>query len=85
MDKCWDGFYTCQIRMSRFPAIVDAMDNVHKLKFTGSPAQNYRFNLNSPAGGGMTVHIRYTNAKTYGMYDGEGTYIPMNEFDKSIG
>jgi len=55
MDKCWDGFYTCQIRMSRFPALVDANNNLHKIRFTGSPAQNYRFNLNSPAGGGMTV------------------------------
>lgn len=40
--------------------------------------------MNSPDGGGMTIKIRYSNAKTYGMYNGEGNYIPMNEYDKTI-
>jgi len=32
----------------------------------------------------MTIKIRYSNAKTYGMYDGEDNYIPMNDYDKAI-
>ena len=48
MDHMWDGFYTGQIHLSRFPGIVDAIPkSVYNLTFTGSPAQKMRFKLMS--------------------------------------
>jgi len=81
MDKCWDGFYTCQIRLSRFPALVMTDDSTTEIKFTGSPAQHYRFKLETPDGGNTQVGMYYSNAKTYGVYDNKGTYIPMTTYD----
>lgn len=40
MDHVWDGFYTGQVRESRFPAIVYApKGSVYNLTYTGSPAK----------------------------------------------
>lgn len=76
MDKCWDGFYTCQIRLSRFPALIETDDAATEIKFTGSPAQNYRFKLETESGGNTLVKIDYPNSKTYGVYDVKGNLIP---------
>lgn len=81
MDKCWDGFYTCQKRLSRFPALVDVEKTKYEIDFTGSAAQHYRFNLNAPDGGSLTVKILYTNAKTYGIWANNGPMVPMNEYN----
>ena len=46
MDHVWDGFYTGQLRDSRFPAVVYApKGSVYDLEFTGSPAKKMRFEL----------------------------------------
>lgn len=36
MDHCWDGFYTCQKRESRFPTLV-YQDWDYNIEFTGTP------------------------------------------------
>ena len=36
MDHCWDGFYTCQKRESRFPTVVDMTKDI-TIEFTGTP------------------------------------------------
>jgi hypothetical protein len=84
MDKCWDGFYTCQKRLSRFPALVDVEKTYYEIDFTGSPAQHYRFNLNAPDTGSMTVKIQYRNAKTYGIWANGGGMVPMNEYNETL-
>lgn len=81
MDKCWDGFYTCQIRISRFPALVMTDDTTTEIKFTGSPAQNYRFKLETPEGGNTVVSMMYSNSKTFGIYDSDNRYIPQTDYD----
>jgi len=40
MDHVWDGFYTGQKHLSRFPGLIDATPrSFYNLTFTGSPAQ----------------------------------------------
>ena len=41
MDHIWDGFYTGQKRMSRFPAIVKAssISEEYTIRYTGTPPQ----------------------------------------------
>ena len=59
MDKIWDGFYSGQLRLSRFPIIVNAPDkSVYDFKFTGSPAKKMKFKLISQdPDAGMTIRI----------------------------
>jgi len=40
MDTVWDGFYTGQVRQSRFPAIVDSADTIYTITLTGSPPKD---------------------------------------------
>mgnify|MGYP005727420141 CR=1 FL=1 len=46
MDHVWDGFYSGQLRLSRFPIIVNAIDkSVYDFIFTGTPAKKMKFKL----------------------------------------
>jgi hypothetical protein len=44
MDHVWDGFYTGQIRLSRFPSIIETFKN-YEVLYTGTPPSNQRFSL----------------------------------------
>lgn len=85
MDHVWDGFYSGQVRESRFPAVVYApKGSVYNLTFTGSPAKKMRFELRSDSDNvGMTVRIAYPSAQARKiMLDGET--VDMNQWDESI-
>lgn len=46
MDHVWDGFYTGQTRLSRFPALVWApKGSVYDMTYTGTPAKKQKFRL----------------------------------------
>jgi hypothetical protein len=66
MDHIWDGFYTGQVRQSRFPAIVYLPRGaVYNMNMTGSPAKKMRFELRTARRGeGMTVRIAYPSAES---------------------
>lgn len=38
MDHVWDGFYTGQKRMTRFPVIIKA-DEKYVISYTGTPSE----------------------------------------------
>ena len=42
MDHVWDGFYTGQKRMTRFPVIVPDKSKIH-ISYTGTPPENQKF------------------------------------------
>jgi len=81
MDHCWDGFYTCQKRLSRFPALIQTGDTTTEIKLSGSSPEHYRFKLEASEGDATTVTIFYSNAKAYGVYDTEGKYVPQTKYD----
>lgn len=63
MDNTWDGFYAGQIRLSRFPALIDGNGGVYNISFTGSPAKKMRFTFDSNnKTAAMTVRIAYPGA-----------------------
>lgn len=65
MDNTWDGFYAGQIRLSRFPALIDGNGGVYNISFTGSPAKKFRFVFNSNnKTAGMTIRIAYPGAES---------------------
>lgn len=91
MDHVWDGFYTGQVRLSRFPSIIRAQQgDVYELKYTGSPAKNQSFALRAniqnaaePFKTGLTVRIPYPSAESRSILK-QGVEIEYNQWDESI-
>lgn len=79
MDHVWDGFYTGQIRLSRFPSIIETI-GYYNLKYTGTPPNNVRYKLLSEIGA-ITVKIPYSNAGSYTVYANgvKKNYTPWDE------
>lgn len=63
MDHRWDGFYTGQVRLSRFPAQIET-DTDYQVRFTGTPAKNLRFTLIADSGA-MKIKIPYDSTGSY--------------------
>jgi len=63
MDHIWDGFYTGQKRMARFPAaLLTGQD--YDLEFSGSVPKKLRFSLDARTGGSK-IKIPYSMAGSY--------------------
>jgi hypothetical protein len=85
MDHVWDGFYSGQIRMSRFGSIIDApRGSVYDLTFTGSPAKKLKFTLNGMSRSmGTTIRIAYPGAESRSIVK-DGAIVEMNQWDDSL-
>ena len=85
MDHVWDGFYTGQIRLQRFPSIIQGeRGSVYDLNFTGSPAKHMQFVIRSQSKTtGTTIRIAYPGAESRAVY-ANGELIQMNQWDDSI-
>ena len=85
MDHVWDGFYTGQIRLQRFPGLVwSPAKSVYDIVFTGSPPLNLRFKLISDdPSASMMVRIAYPSADSRQILL-NGQRIPMNQWDERI-
>lgn len=62
MDHVWDGFYTGQKHMSRYPSIIDGTPgSVYDLEYSGSPPKKQRFWMRcwKVKDCGMTIRIHY--------------------------
>lgn len=87
MDHVWDGFYSGQKRLQRFPSLIQAEPgSVYNLNHTGTPAKKYRFAIKSlKAAGqttttGSTIRIAYSGAESRAVYV-NGVIIPANDWD----
>jgi hypothetical protein len=85
MDHIWDGFYTGQLRMSRWPALIQTGSSnfVYQLNYTGTPPSKQRFSLIADEGA-VIVRIRYTKPGAYIITDSKGNLIKANEWDNSL-
>ena len=62
MDHLWDGFYTSEKRLSRYPTLIlGGPKRFYEIKYTGTPPMNQRFSLRSDHTQ-VTIRIRYTYA-----------------------
>lgn len=86
MDHGWDGFYTSQKRLPRFPAIVKGKGPRYIVRYIGSPPDNQRFKLiGNPSTIGVTVRIDYTRAFVYVVSDSSKNPIKSNPWDEANG
>lgn len=85
MDHVWDGFYTGQTRLSRFPIIVYApWGAVYEIVYTGTPARRMKYSLASQERSlGLTVRIAYPSAESRQILQ-NGQRIDMNAWDENI-
>ena len=63
MDHVWDGFYTGQLRLSRFPGQLETGKD-YTLQMTSTPPQKMRFTLQADIGG-VKIKIPYPVAGSY--------------------
>ena len=82
MDHVWDGFYTGQIRLSRFPIQMQT-DEDYTLYSSGTPPGKMRYTLRA-AGGGTKIRLYYPNAGAYNVY-ANGQFKEMTDWDRSLG
>jgi len=72
MDHSWNGFYTSQKRLQRFPGLVQAGTNV-TVQMNGTPPKDMRFALKAGANeGGMKVLIPFVGPVAFSVYAAEG-------------
>lgn len=84
MDHVWDGFYTGQKRLSRFPAVIDGNQGVYNITMIGSPAKKLTFTLmaqNKTAG--MTLRIAYPGAESRSLTK-DGKVIEFTKWDEKL-
>jgi hypothetical protein len=60
MDHGWDGSYSSQKRLQRFPIMVEAGKD-YTVNTTGTPSEKLRFGLSSDAQTGVMVRVLYDN------------------------
>jgi hypothetical protein len=84
MDHGWDGFYTSQKRLQRFPVMVETGYDT-TVRFTGTPPQQLRFKLEGDdSQSGIKVKIPYPVAGTYSVRANGVKHAPM-AFDDVLG
>lgn len=84
MDHCWDGFYTCQKRLQRFPAVIDAVPgSVYNITYTGTPAKKQKYTLQSDNDKlGVTISIHYPGSESR-LIQKDGKTIDYNQWNEA--
>ena len=63
MDHVWDGFYSGQLRLSRFPAQIETKGH-YTVQTRGTPPGSMRYTLHADRGA-FIVKFPYPNAGAY--------------------
>ena len=85
MDHVWDGFYTGQTRLTRFPIIVYAPKGaVYDIVYTGTPPKKQKYTLTSQNEAlEMMVRIAYPSAESRQILK-DGKRVDMNQWDEDL-
>lgn len=84
MDHIWDGFYTGQLRMSRWPALIQVSSgSYYEILYTGTPPSSQRFRLIADQGNAI-IKIKYTKPGAYVIKDANKNLIKLNQWDNTL-
>ena len=89
MDHCWDDHYTCQLRLSRFPGIIEA-DQKYEIYFTGTTPAVSRYVLEgADANDYAIVKVDFSQSILYNVgvsqNGGAEVEVKANAFNKTLG
>lgn len=82
MDHVWDGFYTGQLRLSRFPAMIETEQD-YTVNMAGTPPKKMRFTLKAETGGSI-IKIPYPVAGSIAV-SVDGNEIGYTPWDEDLG
>ena len=82
MDHVWDGFYTGQLRMSRFPAQLETGQD-YTVEMAGTPPKKMRYTLEADIGG-VKLKIPYPVAGSYSV-TANGKKMESTPWSKDLG
>lgn len=82
MDHVWDGFYTGQLRLSRFPAQLETGKD-YTVEMAGTPPKKMRYSLQADLGG-VKLKIPYPVAGSYTV-KANGQLRDYTTWDKDLG
>lgn len=82
MDHVWDGFYTGQLRLSRFPGQLETNQD-YTIEMAGTPPKKMRYELDADVGG-VKLKIPYPVAGAY-VVSVDGKQIDYTEWDAALG
>ena len=76
MDHCWDGFYTCLKRLSRFPTLVRTGQS-YNIKSTGTLPDQFQFRLFGATNNSdwVLASLQYTQGTAVAVHDSAGKEI----------
>jgi hypothetical protein len=81
MDHCWDGAYTCQKRLSRFPSMV-VTNKTYEIYYTGTPPAITRYVIQGATTAFDYLHliIDFSQSRLYNVYAND-VLISANDYD----
>lgn len=82
MDHVWDGFYTGQLRLSRFPVQLETGED-YTVEMAGTPPKKMRYKLDADIGG-VKLKVPYPVAGSYTV-KANGRVVDYTEWDKEAG
>jgi len=84
MDHVWDGFYSGQLRLSRFPTVINVNQQVWDLTYTGTPAKKQTFKLfHEDPTKGVTIRIAYPSAMSVSVLK-DDRVVEYNRWDDTL-
>jgi len=81
MDHCWDGHYTCQKRLSRFPSLVET-NKKYEIYFTGTQPMKTRYTIEGGEAGvdWLYLMVDFSQSRLFNVYAND-VLIKANEYD----
>lgn len=81
MDHCWDGHYSCQFRLSRFPSIVQT-NRFYEIKFSGTQPANTRYAIAGGQTGVDWLHLKidFSQSRLFNLYAND-VLVKANDYD----
>ena len=81
MDHSKDGHYTSQLRLSRFPSLVQT-NRFYEVKFTGTQPANTRYTIAGGATGVDWLHLKidFSQSRLFNVYAND-VLVKANDFD----
>ncbi|CDW80878.1 ipt tig domain containing protein [Stylonychia lemnae] len=87
-DHLWDGFYTSQLRLARWPTIIETGQangtyKTYDIRYSGTLPSNQRFSLFADDSA-VILRIDYTKTGSYIVTDFNGNTIDSNKWNDNI-